>query len=101
MCGSVDVALSPSFQKMCIHTNHTESFYGYLNSKDEFNGQTLKTLAVCTTRQFHCKVCGKEAGTLKLLDEHVEAFHKRIPCDLCEYTSFGKKDLRRHQQGHT
>ena len=72
-----------------------------LNSKDEFNGQTLKTLEVCTTRQFQCKMCGMKAETMKNVDEHVEQFHKRYPCDLCEYVSFGKKDLRQHQQRHT
>ena len=72
-----------------------------LNSKDEFNGQTLKTLEICTTRRFHCKVCGQEAETLKILNEHEEQFHTRLPCDLCEYVSFGRKDLRQHKQRHT
>ena len=73
-----------------------------LNSKDEFNGQSQKTLEICNKKRFNCKICGQKVESLILMEQHNEKFHRKYMCNLCDYESFGKKELLDHQQNrHT
>ena len=70
-----------------------------LNSNDEYNGQTLKTLEL-KSRKYYCKSCGKESETDKENTEHFRQFHERNSCLTCDYVSFGSSDMKLHQKKH-
>ena len=70
-----------------------------LNSKEEFNGQTLKIIKVTVKRKaLHCDTCGKEFYFQNILNDHNTKFHDRFNCEFCDYTSFGRRDLIEHKQ---
>ena len=86
------------FESKCIeNTPQTES----LNSKDEFNYQAIRKLELKNNdKNVHCNICGQAFEHKQLLKEHDEKFHRRNFCDLCDYISYGKTDLREHQKAH-
>ena len=71
-----------------------------LNSKEEFNGQTLRKIELAKKTSFVCKVCGKEHQKREEIKIHFEKFHQRINCDKCDYKSFGEIDMKYHMKKH-
>ena len=86
------------YEAKCIDSLSEEQS---LNSKDEFNGQTLRKLELAKKdKQFNCKVCGKLFNNKEDMRVHFKMFHERIKCNNCEYISYGEKDLMLHQKKH-
>ena len=86
------------FESKCIErTPQTTS----LNSKDEFNYQAIRKLELRNSdNNIHCNICGQTFEQKQLLKEHDEKFHRRNLCNLCDYRSYGKRDLTEHQKTH-
>ena len=85
------------FEAKCIDQMIEEET---LNSKDEFNGQTLKKLELVRKVKINCKVCGAEFNKSDDHDNHFKKFHERFICERCDYKSFGEKDLQIHMKKH-
>ena len=67
-----------------------------LNSKDEFNGQTLRKIELAMKSPMNCKTCGKEFLRNDEMKAHFKKFHERLNCSECEYKSFGELDMKNH-----
>ena len=70
-----------------------------LNSKEEFNGLSLRKLKLSDKEKVHCKECGQEFSHVNVMKLHEEKFHVRYKCDVCPYRSFGMNDFHNHKKG--
>ena len=69
-----------------------------LNSKHEFNYQTVKRINLENNPKLDCKVCGSMLKTKSELNDHMKLFHERLKCNQCEYVSYGLRNLDDHQK---
>ena len=69
-----------------------------LNSKSEFNHQTIKRISLDgkNKMKIHCKTCGSLFDHKEKMKEHIEMFHENQQCETCEYEAIGSKDLKYH-----
>ena len=68
-----------------------------LNSKSEFNSQSIERLSLDTIQKIiDCKICGQLFTSSYEAQNHEELFHSRNKCTLCVYISFGLRDLSEH-----
>ena len=69
-----------------------------LNSKSEFNHQTIKRISLDgrPQKKFTCNTCGSMVKQHEEMKEHMIMFHEKKQCKVCEYEAFGSKDLMYH-----
>ena len=69
-----------------------------LNSKSEFNHQTIRRISLDgrPQKKFTCNTCGSMVKQHQELKEHMIMFHEKKQCKVCEYEAFGSKDLMYH-----
>jgi uncharacterized Zn-finger protein len=65
---------------------------------------TVAEDAILTIQKFHqCDHCDKAFGRNAYLQTHINAVHKKIKrfgCHMCDYSSYQKNDIDRHQAVH-
>ena len=87
------------FEAKCIENTPSNSS---LNTKDEFNYQSIRKLDLKTAEKIHhCNICGQTFTLKNKLNDHDEKFHRKYPCDLCGYESYGSRGLMEHMKTHT
>ena len=71
-----------------------------LNSKSEFNHQSLRRLCIDRKREslFDCKTCGALFENIGDVNEHTKMFHAKYKCIQCDYSAIGDRDLKYHVQ---
>ena len=69
-----------------------------LNSKNEFNFQTVKRIKLDKDPKVDCKVCGALFKNKNEMNDHMKLFHERIKCPQCEYVSYGLRNLEDHMK---
>ena len=73
--------------------------YENLNSKSEFNYQSVERLSLNKPKfSMTCKICGQLHRNKQEVENHEEKFHNRKLCSKCNYLSFGQRDLEEHDQ---
>ena len=70
-----------------------------LNSKTEYFSHSVKGIGLYSAGdKEECGYCGRKFTKIDDLQNHEEDFHTKIKCNVCEYISYGKKDLLYHTQ---
>ena len=70
-----------------------------LNSKSEYFSHSVKRIGLYSAGdKEECGYCGRKFTKIDDLQNHEEDFHTKIKCNVCEYISYGKKDLLYHTQ---
>ena len=70
-----------------------------LNLKTEYFSHKTNRLKIGNEedeKKYLCRFCNSDCGDFNQLKFHINNFHKRLQCNKCEYSSFGKKDYDVH-----
>ncbi len=70
-----------------------------LNSKKEYNGQSIKRVRIDKSQdEFSCFKCGFKASSMDNIKEHNNDMHIQHKCNKCKYKAIGQKDLKYHNK---
>ena len=70
------------------------------NIKGEFKMKTISIRCAKDPRTFKCSECDKRTTTLRELNAHYIANHRRVKCDICDKSFNTPGALRKHRYTH-
>ena len=69
-----------------------------LNSKNEYFSHDLERFALSNIKYYQCKKCGLKTNNQEDLEKHEDYVHVETKCVLCDYETFGTRDLKSHKR---